>query len=117
MELKDLFRHDTALLKFIKNYVELDVQRQCLGPDATDGNPEYDLSMYVEEDSYKGWDVFSQWNFDESGIVINLSQYSELPFVMGVFSVSIPWDHFVDKVDEEFADTEIGQFIASKRLS
>ena len=27
-------------------------------------------------------------NFDESGIVINLSQYSELPFVMGVFSVS-----------------------------
>lgn len=83
--------------------------------DANELDSQYDLSFYTSEDAHDPWEVFSQWSYDESGITINLSQYSGLPFVMGVFEILIPWLHFTDKLAEEFVGTEIGDFIVARQ--
>ena len=101
IELKELFGYRHDVLKFLKEYSELDVNRQLVGTESAAG---------YERD----WAVFSQWGFNEEALSINLSQYSELPFVAGVFEVKIPWDKLADKVAEQFRDTSIGIFIANR---
>jgi len=114
ISLDELFGRDDGVFKYIKSYCELDIKRQILDP--ISGNDDYDLTPHIGEEYQDRWTLFSQWNFNERGILINLSQYSGLPYVMGAFEVAIPWDFFKERVAEEVRMTPIGRFIAKDRF-
>lgn len=81
----DLFDPSGEGLKFLTDYVKLDLQRQYGG-----SGEEIDLSYY--SDTY-GWDLFSQFNFNEAGMQLNFSSMSGLPHVLGYQEVYLPWQH------------------------
>jgi hypothetical protein len=113
LELGELFHWNEEVLNYLKKYCEMDINRQLLSFE--DVQQTYSLDNYIDNDSYTGsWEVFSQWNFSKSGLSIALSQFSGLPFVMGVFEVSIPWEFFGDKISEEYRDTSLGRLIVQR---
>lgn len=59
------------------------------------------------------WEPFSQWLFNREGVRIWFSMYSGLPYVFGVFDVSIPWSHLRPHIDDDFRNTAFGRFVAS----
>ncbi|MCW5738071.1 MAG: DUF3298 domain-containing protein, partial [Enhydrobacter sp.] len=63
--------------------------------------------------SVDGWKPFSQWLFNRNGIRFWFSMYSDLPYVAGVFDISIPWSLLKQHVNESCRDLPIGKFIDS----
>lgn len=84
----DLFDHGYEALTFLTEFVNLDLKRQYRG-----GQNTIDVSNYVLN---HGWEVFSQLNFNEEGMEINLSGASGLPHVYGFHSVYVSWKHVED---------------------
>jgi hypothetical protein len=109
LDLREIFGwSDTALHK-IKTYCELDVNRQLLCMDLDGG---YSLDPWYANGTFESrWNLFSQWNVSNRGLSIALSQFSGLPFVMGVFEILIPWDFFRDKVSADYRETAIEHLI------
>lgn len=81
----DLFDHSPEALKFLTDYVNLDLRRQY-------GHEEdgIDLSRYAET---CGWELFEQFSFNEAGMQLNLSSMSGLPHAFGHHSVYVPWQN------------------------
>jgi hypothetical protein len=106
----ELFDRDAEVLDYIRKYCELNVRLQlCDAKKESDYSlPRYDDDSEIYIDP---WELFSQWNFDDSGLHIWLGQHSGLPFVMGTFNVLIPWGFFKDKVAPNYRKTPIGQLI------
>ena len=82
LSLPDIFSQKDAVFEYLKDYCEQDVNRQllALGEEQT-----YSLANYVKESFLSRWKIFLQWNFAKDGLSIAFGQFSELPFVMGVF--------------------------------
>lgn len=59
------------------------------------------------------WSPFSQWLFNREGIRIWFSNYSDLPYVFGVFDASVPWSRLKEHLREESRDTAFGRFVTS----
>lgn len=81
----DLFDTSSEALKFLTDYVNLDLRRQYGG-----SGDEIDLTYYA--DTY-GWEFFDQFNFNEAGMQLNFSSMSGLPHVLGYQEVYLPWQH------------------------
>lgn len=81
--IEELFESAGALTH-LNEYVTLDLRRQYLG-----SNESLDLSHYQEE---YGWDLYRQYNFNDAGMLINLTAYSGLPHVLGHHEIYIPWE-------------------------
>ncbi|HEX8470052.1 MAG TPA: toll/interleukin-1 receptor domain-containing protein [Brevundimonas sp.] len=81
----DLFDTSLDALKFLTDYVNLDLRRQY-----GRSGEEIDLTYYVE--TY-GWEFFDQFNFNEAGMQLNFSSMSGLPHVLGYQEVYLPWQH------------------------
>lgn len=79
----DLFEGSNDGLKFITDFVNLDLRRQYL-----DAEDKPNMSQYAEEN---GWILFEHYNFNESGMQINLSSASCLLHVLGEHQVYAPW--------------------------
>ena len=109
--LEELFSRDDTLFNYLKQYVELDVKRQILGSSETN----YSLSEFIN--SEHPWNIFSQWNFSDKGLRLYLSEFSGLPFVMGVFEVLVPWGQLISKLAESYRGTALGQLIAENAQS
>jgi hypothetical protein len=84
----DLFDTSSEALKFLMDYVDLDLRRQYGGT-----GDEIVLSTYAE--TY-GWEFFDQFNFNEAGMQLNFSSMSGLPHVLGYQEVYLPWQHVGD---------------------
>lgn len=81
----DLFDHSPEALKFVTDYVNLDLKRQYFASQET-----IDVSSYAE--TY-GWELYDQFTFNEAGMRINLSALSGLPHVLGHHEIYLPWEH------------------------
>jgi hypothetical protein len=88
---RDLFDHSVDALRFVTDYVEMDLKRQFLGIDEPPN-----ITSYVN--TYR-WELFDQFTFNEAGMILNLSSASGLPHAFGFIDVYMPWEH-------------IGQFLA-----
>lgn len=84
----DLFTTSSEALKFLTDYVNLDLRRQYGGT-----GEEVDLTYYAE--TY-GWEFFDQFSFNEAGMQLNFSSMSGLPHVLGYQEVYLPWQHAGD---------------------
>jgi hypothetical protein len=107
LDLGEIFGWNETVLNYLKEACERDVNRQLR---AMDFDQRYSLDNYVRE-SIISWNVFSQWNISNQGLSIALSQFSELPFVMGVFEVLISCDFFKGKVHDDFRGTTLSRLI------
>jgi len=112
LKLEEIFGWNGAVLKYLKNYCETNVNLQLLSVEGND--QKYSLDNYMDEKSGNSWEIFSQWSFSNSGLSIALSEFSGLPFVKGVFEVMIPWEFFRDKISEEYRDTSLGRLIVQR---
>ena len=81
----ELFNPSGDALKFLIDYVNLDLRRQYGGSEE-----QIDITSYAE--TY-GWELFDQFNFNEAGMQLNLSSMSGLPHVLGYQEVYLPWQH------------------------
>jgi len=109
LELAELFGFSETVYRYLKEYCEIDVNRQLLPLRGSDRK--YSLEHYADQEHGNSWELFSQWNFSESGLSIALSEFSGLPYVMGVFEVLIPWQFFRDQLSDHYNDTAIGRLI------
>ena len=81
----DLFDYSPEALKFVTDYVNLDLKRQYSA-----SQEDVDISSYAE--TY-GWELYDQFTFNEAGMRINLSASSGLPHVLGHHEIYLPWEH------------------------
>ena len=83
---RNLFNDDSGdALKFITEYVNLDLKRQY-----SETADQVDISYYAE--TY-GWEFFDHYTFNEAGMRLNLSAASGLPHALGYHEVYLPWEH------------------------
>ena len=59
------------------------------------------------------WKVERQWNFNNDGVLISLSEWSDLPHVLGINEVEVPWIELKAKLAAPYRATPIGRFILS----
>jgi hypothetical protein len=97
LTLDQIFGNNDEVIKHIKRFCELDVKRQHL---AIGEEIDIDFDLYIREEN--PWEVFQEINFNESGLTVNLSPYSILPYVYGSHEVFMPWDYFRGKLNETF---------------
>ena len=125
LKLEELFGSNEVVFAYLKQYCERDVNSaiRCRfdrwEPKVSSRvsrqrliSLQFPLTLNFDDYTRFGkWKVFSQWNFSSSGLSIALSQFSGLPFAMGVHEVLIPWEFFRDKISEDFRETSIGRLI------
>lgn len=81
----DIFEATEDGLRFLTDYVNLDLRRQY-------GRTEDKVDISYYADVY-GWNLFDHFNFNEAGMQLNLSSMSGLPHVLGQQEVYLPWQH------------------------
>jgi hypothetical protein len=99
--INDLFDSESSNLKFLLDYVQLDLKRQLLVSGYEDISFLIDFNEYTS-DSNLGWALLSNFNFDNRGLVLHFSPYDVLAYAFGSFEVRIPWDQIHDRISKEF---------------
>lgn len=93
VELESLFDDAPATLDFLSDYIDLDIRRQTLAM-----GDQLDLRWLME---MSGWSLFSQFTFNDAGLIIHLSAPAGLPRVFGYIDVIIPWDAIGSQLADE----------------
>lgn len=103
--IRELFGHDTEVCHLIFDHCNR----------AYRGRGGEDIETTIREDNDSDpWEKIRQWNFSETGLLISLSEWSDLPHVLGINEALIPWRDVKAKVAARFRLTPLGQFIATR---
>jgi hypothetical protein len=86
---EELFDLNTSALRYLRDYVNLDIRRQAQDDD------HWEIGRYFED---YGWELFKHFSFNEKGMIINLSTSAGLPHVYGFIDVYVPWEHIGEKL-------------------
>lgn len=108
VELEKLVEHNDEFREKVIEFCEVNVNAQ-IGRGSS-----YSLEDFSKEDAPDRWEVLRQWSIGPDGFRIYLSEYSGLPFVMGVFEVTLPWMLFEGRLAEDFRETTLGRFILER---
>jgi len=104
VSIRDLFGYDSDVRRLIFDHCNAAL-RDRTGDD----------EPFIREDSYSDpWRKVAQWNFSETGLLISLSEWSDLPHVLAMNEALIPWSEVKAKVAAKYRPTPLGQFIASR---
>jgi hypothetical protein len=104
--IRELFGYDTDVRRLIFDH--------CNRAYRGRGGDDNEVTLR-EDDSYSdAWQKISQWSFSEAGLLISLSEWSDLPHVLGINEALIPWGEVKAKVAARYRPTPLGQFIASR---
>lgn len=100
---KQLFTREDSSLEFILGYVHLSLRQQlfALGYDEPYFLCDFDECLREPE---KGWSLFSNFNFDERGLIVHFNPYDVLPYAFGTFRVQLEWTHIREKLAPEFRE-------------
>jgi hypothetical protein len=106
VSLKELFEYHSDVRRLIIDHCNK-AYRDRSGDD--------DNTVTIREDDFGDpWRKISQFNFGDIGLLISLSEWSDLPHVLGINQALVPWSELKAKVAEKYGATPLGQFIASR---
>jgi hypothetical protein len=85
LQITELFDHSPKAFEILLDYCNLDLKRQG----TLVGEAPVSLDHHAD---MVGWELFSHYNVNERGMIINFSAAAGLPHVLGVFEIYIPWE-------------------------
>jgi Protein of unknown function (DUF3298) len=88
LDITDLFASNLDALRYITNYVVLDLHRQTNG---TQSWIETEHSMESWQETRELWALYSQFSFDAENLTIMFSPAEVYAWACGDFTVRIPW--------------------------
>jgi hypothetical protein len=101
---RDLLREDPESLNYVRQYCEVDLRRQML--------PSEPWPLPTQEEEL--WRVFSEFNFDAQGLILNFAPYAVAAYAFGKQEVQIPWYAVSDFLAPRFKTGPLGKIVSAQ---